>query len=81
MTALESLLAGIIDYAGLYPPASLDMRTAVRNYLNYGHSQHASALGRFIVDINRLTELREVAGDSTRHLRLSVLASAYHRLG
>lgn len=76
MTALESLLAGIIDYAGLYPPAALDMRTAVHNYLSYGRSQHASALGRFIVDIHRLPELREAAGDSTRHLRLSVLASA-----
>lgn len=76
MTALESLLAGIIDYAGLYPPADLDMRAAVRNYLSYGRSRHASALGRFIVDINRLTELREAAGDSIRHFRLSVLASA-----
>ncbi|WP_348266451.1 hypothetical protein P8936_10565 [Edaphobacter paludis] len=76
MTALESLLAGLIDYAGLYPPAALDMRTALRNYVSYGRSQHASALGHFIVDINRLTELREVAGDSTRHVRLSLLVSA-----
>jgi len=75
MTALESLLDGIIDYAGLYPPAALDMHTALRNYLSFGRSQHASASGRFIVNINRLTELREVAGDSIRHLRLSVLAS------
>src|SRR4051794_21385647 len=75
MTALETLLAGIVDYAGLYQPAGLDMRTALHNYLSYGRSQHASALGRFLVDINRLTELREVAGDSTRHLRLSLLAS------
>jgi hypothetical protein len=75
MTALETFLAGIIDYAGLYPPADLDMRTALRNYLSYGRSQHASALGRFLVDINRLPELREVVGDSTRHLRLSLLAS------
>lgn len=76
MIALECLLAGIIDYAGLYPPASLDMPTAVSNYLNYGHSRHAPALGRFIVDINRLTEFRAAAGDSTRHLRLSLNASA-----
>lgn len=76
MTALESLLAGMIDYAGLYPPASLDMRTAVHNYLSYGRSRHASALGRFLVDINRLTELREVTGDFTPHLKLSLLSSA-----
>ena len=76
MTALESLLEGIIDYAGLYPPAALDMRTALRNYMDYGRSRHASALGRFLVDINRLPELHEAAGDSIRHLRLNVIASA-----
>ena len=60
MTALEVLLTGLIDYAGLYPPAGLDMRTAVRNYLSYCHGKHATALGRFLVDIHRLAELREV---------------------
>jgi hypothetical protein len=76
MTALEALLAGLIDYAGLYPPAGLDMRTAVRNYLSYGHTRHAAALGRFLVDPHRLPELRGVAGDSMPHLRLSALAAA-----
>jgi hypothetical protein len=75
MAAMEGLLAGLIDYAGLYPPASLDMHTALRNYTNYGRSRHAGALGRFLVDANRLTELREVAGDSARHLRLSAITS------
>jgi len=75
MTAIGSLLAGLIDYAGLYPPAGLDMHTAVRNYLAYLEGEHAAALGRFIVDISRLKELREVAGDSLRDLRLSVIAS------
>ena len=32
MNAIEAALAGLIDYAGLYPPASLDMRAAVGNY-------------------------------------------------
>lgn len=75
MSAIESLLAGLIDYAGLYPPAGLDMQTALRNYTEYGRSRHSTALGRFLVDVNRLTELREVAGDSRRFLRLSVIAS------
>lgn len=75
MVAMESLLAGLIDYAGLYPPAALDMHTALRNYIHYSRSRHASALGRFLVDVNVLTELREVAGDAAGHLRLSVIAS------
>jgi hypothetical protein len=75
MVAMQSLLAGLIDYAGLYPPAALDMHTALRNYTNYGRSRYSAALGRFLVDANRLTELREVAGDAAGHLRLSVIAS------
>lgn len=73
MTAIEILLERLIDYAGLYPPASLDMRAAVRSYLEYASSKDASALGHFIVDLNRLPELRAVAGDSLQGLRLSVI--------
>jgi hypothetical protein len=76
MSAIESLLAGLIDYAGLYPPAGLDMSTALSNYMDYSRSRHAAALGRFLVDVNRLPELREAAGDATSNVRLSVIASA-----
>jgi len=75
MKAIDSLLAGLIDYAGLYPPAGLGMRSALRNYLSYARGKHAPALGRFLVDITRLPELRQAAGDSMRGLRLSVIAS------
>lgn len=76
MSAIDSLLRGLIDYAGLYPPAALDMPSAVHNYLNYSRGESSPALGRFVVDLNRLSELREVAGDSIRELRLSVIASS-----
>lgn len=72
-TAIESLLAGLIDYAGLYPPASLDMCSAVENYLAYRSGKYAHALGRFIVDVNRIDELCAAAGDDLRDLRLSVI--------
>jgi hypothetical protein len=74
MSAIESLLAGLIDYAGLYPPAALDMRAALRNYAEYGRGRHSYALGRFLVCADRLIELQESAGASTRPLRLSVIA-------
>lgn len=76
MTAIETLLAGLIDYAGLYPPASLDMCTAVRNYASYQSGPHAFALGRFIVDIARTDELREFAGDAFTAMPLSLIAPA-----
>ena len=73
MTALSKLVAGLIDYAGLYPPAAVDMRTAVRNYTEYRDGPRAFALGRFIVDVSRLAELEAIAGDAIPRMRLSVL--------
>src|ERR1700738_1706782 len=76
MSAIETMLAGLIDYAGLYPPAALDMRAAVRNYLEYSSGKHAFALGRFIVDAARLDELREAAGTSFSRVRVSAIVPA-----
>ncbi len=75
MTAIETLLAGLFDYAGLYPPASLGLPSAVNNYLEYGHSKHASALGRFIINYDHVDELRSVAGSSLGNFKLSVIAA------
>jgi hypothetical protein len=74
MTAIETLLAGLFDYAGLYPPASLSMLSAANNYLEYSRGKHAGALGRFIVNADRIEELRSIAGDSFGRFRLSVIA-------
>jgi len=76
MSAIETLLAGLIDYAGLYPPAALDMGTAVRNYLGYRTGKHGFALGRFIVDATRLDELCGAAGGAVSDIPLSVIVSA-----
>lgn len=77
ISAIGSLLAGLIDYAGLYPPAGLDMRAAVRNYLAYRRGAHAEMLGRFIVNIDRIGELRSAAGVDLRKIKLSVILSTY----
>jgi hypothetical protein len=74
MNAIETLLAGLIDYAGLYPPAALDMSAAVRSHLNYRAGGRAFALGRFIVDAGRLGELSEAADHAISTMRLSVIA-------
>ena len=59
MESLCILLAGAIDYAGLFPPAKLDMASAVRNYGGYRRSEHGWALGRFIVPVSRLPEFEK----------------------
>jgi len=58
MSTLAALLVHVIDYAGLYPPASLGMREAVSNWVSYSRGAHSWMLGRFIVPATRLEELR-----------------------
>ncbi|HEY1463055.1 MAG TPA: hypothetical protein VGF44_06525 [Terriglobales bacterium] len=54
---LHSLLDGVIDYAGLFPPADLSLEQALQNYSEYRSSPNARMLGRFIVQASRLSEL------------------------
>jgi len=74
MTAIEAALNGLIDYAGLYPPAAHDMPAAVRNYLDYCAGPRSMLLGRFIVDIARIGELRAAAGSAASSMPLSLIA-------
>lgn len=46
--ALETLLAGAIDYAGLFPPAWLPLAQAAANYESYRRSPQQWMLGRFV---------------------------------
>jgi hypothetical protein len=52
--SLRVLLEGLIDYAGLFPPARLDMPSAVASYAEYRESRLGWMLGRFIVPSSRL---------------------------
>lgn len=56
-SSLGALVAGLVDYAGLFPPASLDMPAAAAHYAEYRDSADAWMLGRFIVPVSRLDEL------------------------
>jgi hypothetical protein len=62
MTArsLHVLLEGLIDYAGLFPPAALTMTDAVRNYDRYRRGSDSWALGRFVVQLERAGEVPAV---------------------
>ena len=77
MSAIQTLLRGSIDYAGLFPPAGLAMGTAVANYAKYRAGPAAWALGRFIVPVSRLAEFESVASRGPGGpWRLGVLAGA-----
>ncbi len=59
--SLHAMLTGLIDYAGLFPPAGLDMPAAVENYARYHEGEHAELLARFIVPASRLGEFEFAA--------------------
>lgn len=57
MNSLKIFLSQIIDYAGLYPPASLPLDEAFANFVKYQKDAEAWMLSRFIVPAKRLAEL------------------------
>ncbi len=59
--SIQALLSGLIDYAGLFPPAGLSMAPAVENYARYRKGEFAWMLGRFIVPVSRLSEFESAA--------------------
>lgn len=55
-TTLRTLLHSLVDYAGLFPPAALDMHAAVHEYAHHRAGEHAWMLGHFILPVSRLDE-------------------------
>jgi hypothetical protein len=75
--SVRTLLSGIIDYAGLFPPSLVSMKEAATNFAAYRASQHAWMLGGFVLPVARLNEFFEAAEDHFTPgdpWRLSVLA-------
>jgi hypothetical protein len=67
----RALLAGAIDYAGLFPPAGLGMAEAVANYRRYRGGADAWALGRFVCPAARLEELEALLGPQDADWRVA----------
>jgi len=55
--SLRTLLAHIVDYAGLFPPADLSLRRAFQNYAEYREQEEAWMLSRFVLPVRRLPDL------------------------
>lgn len=67
MHPLRVALAGFIDYAGLFPPASLDLDRTAANHRRYAASPEAWLLGRLIVPAQRLDELSALLEPDDSH--------------
>ena len=66
--ALQAFMDQLVDYAGLFPPASLDMTSAVRGYAGHQAQAESWMLGRFIVPADRLGEM---AAEAEKYLSAS----------
>lgn len=72
---LRAFLEGLIDYAGLFPPARLDMGPAVANYLRYVGGPEAWLVRRFVCPVSRLSELgAAIAADGARGITVTAIA-------
>jgi hypothetical protein len=73
--SLRALLAQAIDYAGLFPPASLALEPALRNYADYIRTPDNWMLGAFILPVAEFAAAaRDLSQfDRENPLRLSAL--------
>jgi hypothetical protein len=62
----RAFLAQIVDYAGIFPPAELDMSAAVEEYDRRLAGDDGDLMGRFVVSASRLNELTAALHDRSR---------------
>ncbi len=75
--ATRVLLSRAVDYAGLFPPASLALGPALRAFAAYARGPEAWMLGRFVLPAGRLDEAAEFLPlfDKKHPLAVSVLGA------
>lgn len=69
----RALLTGLVDYAGLFPPAGLGMGDAVAEYARHYREPEAWMLGRFVVPAARFDELEPAMKGHEAPLHLTAL--------
>jgi len=68
LDARTAAFAALIDYAGLFPPASLSMSEAVDTYTRVRSENQSWVVGRFLCRASQLTDLAAVATAGFRTL-------------
>jgi len=78
---MRAFFSGIVDYAGLFPPAGQEMTAAVREYARHSAGPDRDLLGRFVVPVSRLDEFAAAAaaenGGGSRQWSVSAIASEH----
>ncbi len=75
--SLHALLAQSVDYAGLFPPCSLDLEPALRNQASYTRTEEAWMLGSFVLPLAKFDEAKNHLSqfDQKHPLRISALGA------
>ena len=75
--SLRALLAHSIDYAGMFPPCSLALDTALRNQAEYVRSPEAWMLGAFVLPTEKFDATRQLLSqfDAQHPLRVAALGA------
>jgi hypothetical protein len=60
LPSTQALFSSIVDYAGLFPPAKLDLHTAMKTYDRAQSSPHHWLLGRFILPASQLQTFQDL---------------------
>lgn len=63
LASLKTLLASIVDYAGLFPPAKLDLPQAMANYVTDQLTPYSWMLGQFVLPVSRLNEFEPLVSE------------------
>lgn len=59
--SLAVLLESCLDYAGTFPPAQLDLKTAFENYLRYRTGEQKALVRSFVCSVSSMKDLPEHA--------------------
>ncbi|HEY3251406.1 MAG TPA: hypothetical protein VGK25_09845 [Ignavibacteria bacterium] len=57
---LKNFAGKVIDYAGIYPPANLDLAQAFHNYLFYRLGENKWMLNKFVIPAKKLADLTKI---------------------
>src|SRR5260221_2917704 len=66
MGTIDVFMRHILDYAGLFPPASLPLDEALGEYRDYQSHPQSSFLGRFVMPLDRLMKVTGSFGEPWR---------------
>ena len=77
--SLRTLVGGLIDYGGTFPPASLDLEAAVSHYAREQNGPHSWMLGSFVLPVARLGAFEDLVlsylSGSQERWRISLVLS------